>query len=128
MPSSHIETARPGLLAAALACKCPRCRSAYIYKPGFLSLNLVERCPECGLELAKNDNGDGPAVFLIFLLGFALVPTAFAVDMLFSPPIWLTGSVFSALALAITFGALRPLKAYVLALQYKHRPKIWEKP
>ncbi len=114
------------LIKRALACRCPRCGKGEIYAGGLGTLNLHERCPECGLELAKNDNGDGPAVFLIFILGFSLVPLAVLADYVFNPPLWAIGIIFGGLALALTIGMLRPLKAYVMALQYKHRPGIWE--
>jgi uncharacterized protein (DUF983 family) len=126
MPSSDTETAaKKSLVMAASACQCPRCRDGAIYKPGFMSLALNEKCPVCGLPLAKNDNGDGPAVFLIFVLGFSLVPLALLTDHFLHPPLWAIGGGFGVVALGTTIGALRPLKAYVMALQYKHRPDSW---
>lgn len=114
------------LLKLAFACKCPRCRKGGLYQPGLMNLNLRDKCPECGLALARNDNGDGPAVFLIWLLGITLVPLALLTDHLFNPPLWVIGVVFGTAALGLTLGATRPMKAYVLALQYKHRPGDWK--
>jgi uncharacterized protein (DUF983 family) len=127
MPSSPTDAAKPGLMAAALMCRCPRCRKGAVYAPGFLNLNLNEKCPECGLPIAKHDNGDGPAVFMIFVLGFSLVPMAFVADHFFHVATWAIISVLAPAGLGITVGGLRPLKAYVMALQYKHRPDIWER-
>ena len=89
-------------------------------------MTVNDKCAECGLELAKNDSADGPAVFLIFVLGFSLVPLAWIFEGAFAPPLWVHAILWSAVALGITLGALRPLKAFVIALQYKHRPHTWE--
>lgn len=116
-----------GLMRLALRCKCPRCGEGDLYKPGF-SMAVREICAVCGLKLSDHDSGDGPAVFLIFVLGFLLVPLAALFEYIFSPPLWVHGVVWGFVALAITLGSLRPLKAYVIALQYKHRPEDWESP
>lgn len=110
---------------SAFSCRCPRCHEGLIYKPG-LTLELRKNCPVCDLDLQKNDSADGPAVFLIFVLGFLLVPLALWIDMILEPPLWVHALVWSILTLLLTVGSLRPLKAYVIALQYKHRPGDWE--
>lgn len=112
------------VLKTGWQCKCPQCQEASLYEPG-LSLTLKVSCENCGLDLAKNDSADGPAVFLIFILGFALVPLALFVDMVFGWPIWVHTIVWSVAALGLTVGSLRPLKAYIIALQYKHRRSDW---
>lgn len=108
-------------IASALACKCPRCGKGDLYPPGF-NLSVNETCPSCGLDLAKNDSADGPAVFLIFLLGFLLVPLAILFENIAAPPLWVHGVIWGTAALGITIGLMRPLKAYIITLQYKHRP------
>jgi uncharacterized protein (DUF983 family) len=112
-------------IKVALACRCPRCRKGRLYKSG-LTLVLKDKCGICELDLSRNDSADGPAVFLIFVLGFALVPLALAFEALVHPPLLLHVLLWGTLALAITLGALRPLKAYIIALQFKYRPEHWE--
>lgn len=112
-------------LAAALGCTCPRCGRGRLYS-GFL--RVAERCGVCGLELARNDSGDGPAVFLIFVLGALLVPSALILEFQAEPPVWVHVLLWPAVTLAITLPALRPLKAYVIALQYRNRRGDWERP
>ena len=102
-------------------CKCPKCRQGNLYANKF-SMSLRGSCPVCGLDLSKNDVADGPAVFLIFILGFALVPLALVLDALFTIPLWVHGVLWTCVTLALIFGTLRPLKAYILVLQYKHLP------
>lgn len=112
------------LLRVGWQCLCPRCRKASIYAPGF-TLSVRDTCPECGLNLSGSDSADGPAVFLIFVLGFLVVPLSVWVEYSFHWPAWLHALVWGILALAFTVGSLRPLKAYIIALQFKHRPGDW---
>ncbi len=109
----------------ALACKCPQCHKGDLFKSRF-DLSLKEKCDSCGLDLSKNDSADGPAVFLIFILGTALVPLALIIDWSFGWPLWLHTIVWGILALTLTLGSLRPLKSYIIALQFKHRPNDWK--
>ncbi|MDH5721811.1 MAG: DUF983 domain-containing protein [Alphaproteobacteria bacterium] len=112
-------------LKSALSCKCPKCGMGSLYKGG-LSLDLCEKCEGCGLNFSKNDSADGPAVFLIFLLGFLLVPLALIFEVAFAPPLWVHVVIWSVCALVITLVLLKPLKSYVIALQYKYRPGDWK--
>ena len=80
----------------------------------------------CNLALAKNDSGDGPAVFMVFILGFLLVPAALLFDALVSPPLWVHAVLWTLVALGICVFSLQSIKAYVIALQFKHRPETWE--
>lgn len=111
-------------LTAGLRCACPRCGRGTLFA-GFLT--VVERCEVCGLELARNDSGDGPAVFLIFILGFVVVPVALWVSMSVEWPLWVHALVWSVVILGLAIGMLRPAKAYVVALQYKHQREQFER-
>lgn len=112
------------LLSRALACKCPRCGEGNLYRSGFNPV-LLDTCSACGLNYTKNDSADGPAVFLIFILGFLLAPMAIVFENMFSPPLWVHAVLWGAVALVMTLGMLKPLKSYIIALQYKHRPGDW---
>ena len=63
-PTKH---PRVSPIAAGLACRCPRCGRGRLFD-GYLT--VAARCSACGLDLSKADSGDGPAVFIIFILGF----------------------------------------------------------
>lgn len=114
----------PALLKAGLSCTCPRCGTGRLYPPGF-HLTLRPACDHCGLDLAKNDSADGPAVFLIFILGFLIVPMAIVTIVKFHWPLWAVMVVWGGLTLGLTVGSIRNLKAYIIALQYRHRPNDW---
>jgi uncharacterized protein (DUF983 family) len=114
------------MLKRALACKCPKCGEGDLFKPGFFEMGLNANCSSCGFALARNDSADGPAVFLIFILGFLLVPLALWLDSVMTIPLWVHGLLWTALALGLTLGTLKPIKAYVIALQLKHRASDWD--
>jgi uncharacterized protein (DUF983 family) len=91
---------------------------------GFLTVNPT--CESCGLDLARHDSGDGPAVFLIFVLGFLVVPIVLWIEMTWRPPLWVHAVVAVVLVLGLALLLLRPAKALVLALQYRHRSEDFE--
>jgi uncharacterized protein (DUF983 family) len=118
-------TANPPTIGPAVAprvagwrCVCPRCGRAPLFH-GFLT--VVDRCACCGLDVSRHDTGDGPAVLLTFFLGIVVVPPVLLVSMLVDWPVWLHALVWGAVVLAVTLATIRPAKAYVLALQYRHR-------
>ncbi len=105
-------------LAAGLRCKCPRCGRGKLFA-GFLT--LVERCSVCDLDLKQADSGDGPAVFIIFLVGAVVVALAFLVEAKLEPPYWVHLVIWPPVILGSSLGLLRPMKATLIALQYHHR-------
>ena len=116
--SDHGFHRRVSPFAAGLACKCPRCGHGRLFD-GFLT--VAETCRECGLDLKKADSGDGPAVFMIFILGGVVVPLALWFEAVFEPPYWLHLVIWPPLILGGSLAMLRPMKATLIALQYHHR-------
>ncbi len=115
-------------LTNALKCTCPKCGVGALYHKSMFDLSLLPKCTHCGLNFAKNDSADGPAVFLIFILGFLIVPMALLTDSIWEPPMWVHAIVWGSLALGLTVGSLKPLKSMVIAIQYRHRPTDWDRP
>jgi uncharacterized protein (DUF983 family) len=114
-------------LISGLKCRCPRCEEGALYISRY-SLNLRDKCPVCALDYTKNDAADGPAVFLIFLLGFLIIPLALVLEMLVSPPLFVHILLWGVLIFGLTIGMMKPLKSYIIALQYKHYPATWGQP
>lgn len=110
----------------ALKCVCPRCGQGKIFKNAF-SIKMNESCSECGLSFKGEDSADGPAVFLIFVLGFLIVPLALGLEFIVKIPLWAHVIIWGIAIFLLTFFSMRPLKAYVLALQYKYRKDDLEK-
>ncbi|MEQ8286427.1 DUF983 domain-containing protein [Thalassospira sp.] len=105
-------------IRTGLACKCPRCGGGKLFS-GYLTVR--ENCDVCGLDLRGHDTGDGPAVFIIFILGFLVVPMALWVEMAYMPPLWLHALVWGPVIVGVTLILLRPLKGLMVALQFRHR-------
>ena len=110
------------LMKNAFKCSCPKCGKGKLFQDGLLNFKLNEKCSSCHINLSENDCGDGPAVFLIFILGFLLVPIAAAIEFMIGIPLWAHAILWGAVALAITIASLKPIKTYIMRLQYKHRP------
>jgi len=102
---------------AAFACRCPRCGEGRLFT-GLLTVRAA--CPSCGLDFSAEDAGDGPQVFVILFLGLIVVGLAAWVELKFEPPIWVHMMVWTPLFLGGAIGMLRPLKAGLIALQYRH--------
>ncbi|HEY1796765.1 MAG TPA: DUF983 domain-containing protein [Stellaceae bacterium] len=102
---------------AALGCRCPRCGEGRVFA-GLLTVQ--PNCPVCGLDISAHDAGDGPQVFVILILGLVVVGLAAFVELRFSPPIWVHLVLWTPLILVGAIGMLRPLKAGLIALEYRH--------
>ena len=108
-------------LRAGLTRKCPRCGDGKLFD-GYLS--VAQRCPRCDLDFAGVDSADGPAVFVILILGLLVAGAALLVEVTFQPPywlhmlLWLPSILFGALAM------LRPFKSTLIALQFKYRQDL----
>ena len=106
------------VLWSGLRCRCPRCGRGALFE-GYLT--VTDTCRDCGLGFAGHDAGDGPAVFVIFILGFLVVGLAFSLEQAYAPPLWVHAVLWSPLILGGSVGLLRPLKGMTVALQYRYR-------
>jgi len=105
-------------IAVGLGGRCPRCGEGRLFA-GFL--NLAPRCSACGLDFSFADSGDGPAVFVILIVGFVVAGAALLTEIAYSPSIWVHMVLWLPLVLVLCLGTLRPLKGVLVALQYHHR-------
>jgi uncharacterized protein (DUF983 family) len=113
--SESTPTVRAGLLG-----RCPRCGQGALYKGPF-TLTVRDRCETCGLDYGFADSGDGPAVFVILLLGFVMMGLALIVEFKLSPPLWVHILLWPPVTWALGFAMLRPMKATLIALQYRNK-------
>jgi len=102
---------------AALGCRCPRCGEGALFT-GLLTVRPA--CPACRLDFSAQDAGDGPQVFVIFFLGLIVVGLAAFVELKFAPPLWLHLALWTPLIIGGAILMLRPMKAGLIALQYRH--------
>ena len=102
---------------AAFLCRCPRCGEGRLFT-GLLTVRPA--CPVCGLDFSAQDAADGPAVFVILFLGLIVVALAAIVEIEFAPPIWVHLVLWTPVIVGGAILMLRPLKAGMIALQYRH--------
>ena len=106
-------------LAAALKGSCPQCGQGPLFK-GWVT--FAPRCRACGLDFASFNVGDGPAAFLILIVGAILTVLAVVTDLSWSPP-WWVHLVWIPVGLFLTLGGLRMAKAALVAQEYVHRAR-----
>ena len=85
-------------------------------------VRFTPRCSSCGLDFSDFNVGDGPAAFLILIVGAVLTVLAIAVDLSWSPP-WWVHMIWLPVGLALTVGGLRAAKAWLIAQEFAHRAR-----
>ena len=103
---------------AGLSGRCPRCGEGKLFK-GFLTVG--ERCGNCRLDYSFADAGDGPAVFVILIIGFIVVGLALWMEVSLNPPLWLHFLLWIPLTLFLSLTALRLIKGLLIVLQYRNK-------
>ena len=98
--------------------RCPQCGEGRLFA-GFLSLR--PKCESCGLDYRFADSGDGPAVFVMFIVLIITMPLVFMVWALFEPPIWVHAILWPIVVIGLSLWLLRPAKGLMLGLQFKHK-------
>lgn len=107
--TAPVETALFGL--------CPRCGSKGLYA-GMAS--FAGQCPSCKLDYSSFNVGDGPAAFLIFIVGGIVTGLAIAFELSMSPPWWLHILLWLPLTILSVIVLLRWSKGLLLALEYRN--------
>ncbi len=101
-----------------LSGSCPRCGEGRLFS-GFLK--VAQRCSNCGLDYDFADSGDGPAVFVILLIGFVIVGLALWLEVNVGPPLWVHFVLWTPLIVILSLVALRLSKGLLIALQFRHK-------
>lgn len=109
----------PGIspYGAALAGRCPRCGAGPLYAG---ILKLAPECTSCGLDIAKYDQGDGPAAFAIFFVGFIVTGGVLWLELAYQAPYWLQAAIWLPATIILTLISVRLLKSWLLAAQFRH--------
>jgi uncharacterized protein (DUF983 family) len=105
-------------LLVALRGLCPRCGAKTLF--GSVT-GFAPKCRACGLDLTAFNVGDGPAAFLILIVGALVVGLAIIVELSFGPPWWVHVLLWLPLTTALVIFSLRIAKGLLLALEYRHR-------
>lgn len=111
---------RPSLLKTAIQARCPRCGQGALFA-GYL--RIVPVCSSCGLGFANFATEDGPASLIILPLCMLTAGGSLVLEVMIQPPIWVHVLVWPAF-IALSVGSLlRPVKAAMVALQYRYRER-----
>ncbi len=103
---------------ATLLSRCPRCGRGPLFR-GFLT--VAPSCSGCGLSFARFEAGDGPAVFVILIVGAVVAGGALLTEVWFQPTYGVQGVIWGPAVVILSLGLLRPLKAGLIALQYRNK-------
>lgn len=109
-----------GTFEAALLGKCPQCGVGNLFDG---VVRFDKRCTNCGLKLDQFNVGDGPAAFLIMIVGAIVTILAVTVQLKFEPPFWVHILLWLPLTLALVLGFLRFAKGALLILEYRNRAR-----
>ena len=97
---------------------CPRCGEGKLFD-GFLT--VARRCRVCGLDYSFADSGDGPAAFVILIIGFIVVGLALWMEVNYSPPLWVHFILWVPLAIILSLLAMRSIKGILINLQFRNK-------
>lgn len=105
-------------IIAGMRCKCPKCGMGDVFE-GYLTFR--KSCDHCAASFEIEDAGDGPAFFVIMLVGFLVVPLALGTQIALSPPIWVQLILWMPISIGLCVWLLRPFRALMLALQLRNK-------
>lgn len=84
-------------------------------------LKIAPQCGVCGADFSAEDAGDGPAVFIMFAVGFIVIPLVLLVEIAYAPPVWVHLLLWIPLSGLLIALMLPPFKGVLFALQYRNR-------
>jgi len=83
-------------------------------------LTIRPTCESCGLDLGFAQGSEGPAVFIILIVGFLVVAAAGVTEVLFHPHPMLHLAMWIPATIILSLILLRPFKAFMIALHYRN--------
>jgi uncharacterized protein (DUF983 family) len=120
MPSDNSETVKgqPRMSEAALFGLCPKCGSLTLF--GGLT-KFADHCRVCSLDFTKFNVGDGPAAFLIMIVGGIVVGLAIWLQLTFEPPFWVHALLWIPLIIGMVIYGLRAAKAALAHAEFSNQ-------
>jgi uncharacterized protein (DUF983 family) len=107
----------PASVHAALRGLCPRCGAPGLFRG---AVSFAPRCPSCALDFASFNVGDGPAAFLILIVGTLVTAGAAIMQIKYAPPLWVQALIWLPVTAIASFWLLRVAKALLLLLEYRN--------
>ncbi|ANP47383.1 DUF983 domain-containing protein [Candidatus Viadribacter manganicus] len=100
--------------------RCPQCGKGGVFS-GYLQ--FCDTCAVCGADFKAADAGDGPAVFVILIVGAIVAPLLIFLQVGLDLPDTLALGITLVSAVALCVAFLPPFKATLFALQWKHKAR-----
>ncbi len=110
----------PSAWAAGLKLRCPQCGQGALFG-GYLKFR--DTCAACGADFKAADAGDGPAVFVILIVGAIVAPLLIILQFGMELPGWLALTITMIAAVALCLALLPPFKSVLFAFQWKHKAR-----
>lgn len=109
--------AQPNAILTGLMRRCPHCGEGKLLN-GYLA--VASGCAACGLDFSFADSGDGPAVFVIFLVAPLVLIMALVTGSLVPIAPWMHLVLWMPATLILCGLLLPPFKGVMVNLQYRH--------
>lgn len=106
------------IMGAGFRSRCPYCLEGPLFD-GYLK--IARECLTCGESFEIEDAGDGPAVFVIFIASFLVVPPALIFHMALNAPLWLSILIWAPILIIVCLALLRPFKGLMFAMQVMNK-------
>jgi uncharacterized protein (DUF983 family) len=110
----------PDTASAALRGLCPRCGARDLFTG---VVRFSDQCKTCKLDFSQFNVGDGPAAFLIMIVGALVTIGAVTLELSAEPPFWVHALIWIPLTAALVLVLLRIAKAALLTLEYRNRAR-----
>jgi len=107
----------PTPIVTGLGGNCPRCGARTLFAT---LLKFAPRCRACGLDFAAFNVGDGPAAFLVLLVGTLITVLAVWLELAAEPSFWVHVLLWVPLTLVLVVGSLRIGKGVLLSLEFRN--------
>lgn len=111
MDDTPDEKGQSGLVQAALFGECPACGARTLFA-GWV--RFAPRCRACGHDFSSYNVGDGPAAFLILVIGALICAFALVLQVKASPPFWVHIVLWVPITTGLVLLSLRVSKAAML--------------
>ena len=101
-------------------CRCPQFGVGALFQS---YLKFRDACAACGADFKSADAGDGPAVFVILIVGAIVAPLLIILQFGLELPGWLALTITMVAAVVLCLALLPPFKAVLFAFQWKHKAR-----
>ena len=106
----------PKALWRGFTMKCPNCGQGHLFGR---FLKVVDSCEICGEDYTPQRADDLPAYLVIAVVGHLVVPALLAVEMAYSPPVWLQLLIWVPVTGLAAIFLLQPVKGTIVGLQWQ---------